>query len=53
MRVGVIGAGSMGSLYNDAVTLLLKGVEKHSTQTLRGPAIDYDRLEAEAAKEHG
>ena len=40
--------------YNDAVTLLLKGVEKHWAQTLRGPAIDYDRLEAEAAaKEHG
>jgi hypothetical protein len=39
--------------YNDAVSLLLKGVEKHSAQTRRGPAIDYDRLEAEGAKEHG
>jgi len=36
--------------YNDALTLLLKGVEKHWAQTVRGPAIDYDRLEAEAAK---
>jgi 2-dehydropantoate 2-reductase len=39
--------------YNDALTLLLKGVEKHWAQTVRGPAIDYDRLEAEAAKDHG
>jgi 2-dehydropantoate 2-reductase len=38
--------------YNDALTLLLKGVEKHWAQTVRGPAIDYDRLEAEAAKDH-
>jgi 2-dehydropantoate 2-reductase len=39
--------------YNDALTLLLKGVEKHWAQTVLGPAIDYDRLEAEAAKDHG
>ena len=38
--------------YNDALSLLLKGVEKHHAQTIRGPAIDYDRLEAEAATEH-
>jgi len=38
--------------YNDALSLLLKGVEKHHAQTVGGPAIDYDRLEAEAAKEH-
>jgi 2-dehydropantoate 2-reductase len=38
--------------YNDALTLLLKGVEKHHAQTVQGPAIDYDRLEAEAATEH-
>ena len=38
--------------YNDALALLLKGVEKHHAQTIRGPAIDYDRLEAEAATEH-
>jgi len=38
--------------YNDALTLLLKGVEKHHSQMVRGPAIDYDRLEAEAATEH-
>jgi 2-dehydropantoate 2-reductase len=38
--------------YNDALTLLLKGVEKHHAQTVRGPAIDYGRLEAEAATEH-
>ncbi len=38
--------------YNDALTLILKGVEKHFAQTVRGPAIDYDRLEAEAAKDH-
>ena len=38
--------------YNDALTLLLKGLETHRAQTVRGPAIDYDRLEAEAAKDH-
>lgn len=38
--------------YNDALTLILKGVEKHFAQTVRGPAIDYDRLEAEAAQKH-
>ncbi|MGH2650326.1 MAG: ketopantoate reductase family protein [Actinomycetota bacterium] len=38
--------------YNDALTLILKGVEKHFAQTVRGPAIDYDRLEAEAAQDH-
>ena len=38
--------------YNDALTLLLKGVEVHRAQALRGPAIDYDRLEAEAARAH-
>jgi 2-dehydropantoate 2-reductase len=38
--------------YNDALTLLLKGVEVHRAQALRGPAIDYDRLEAEVAKGH-
>jgi 2-dehydropantoate 2-reductase len=38
--------------YNDALSLLLKGVEKHRAQTIRGPVIDYDRLEAEAATEH-
>jgi 2-dehydropantoate 2-reductase len=38
--------------YNDALSLLLKGVEKHHAQTVHGPAIDYDRLEAEAATEH-
>jgi hypothetical protein len=38
--------------YNDALSLLLKGVEKHHAQTVRGPAIDYDRLEAKAATEH-
>jgi len=38
--------------YNDALTLLLKGVEKHHAQTIRGPAIDYERLEAEAATDH-
>src|SRR5262245_6724650 len=38
--------------YNDALTLLLKGVEKHWAQAVRGPAIDYDRLEAEAAEGH-
>jgi 2-dehydropantoate 2-reductase len=38
--------------YNDALSLLLKGVEKHRAQTLRGPAIDYDRLEVEAAQGH-
>jgi len=35
--------------YNDALTLLLKGVEKHRVQVVHGPAIDYDRLEMEAA----
>jgi 2-dehydropantoate 2-reductase len=38
--------------YNDALTLILKGLETHRAQTVRGPAIDYDRLEAEAAKDH-
>jgi 2-dehydropantoate 2-reductase len=38
--------------YNDALTLLLKGVEVHRAQALRAPAIDYDRLEAEAASAH-
>jgi 2-dehydropantoate 2-reductase len=38
--------------YNDALSLMLKGVEKHSAQAIRGPAIDYDRLETEAASEH-
>jgi len=34
--------------YNDALTLILKGLEKHRAQTVLGPAIDYDRLEAAA-----
>lgn len=38
--------------YNDALTLILKGLEKHRAQTVLGPIIDYDRLEAEAAKGH-
>src|SRR5262249_14082923 len=38
--------------YNDALSLLLKGVEKHRAQTIRAPAIDYERLEAEAATDH-
>ena len=42
----------MPTPYNDALTLLLKGVETRRAQALRGPAIDYDRLEAEAAKDH-
>jgi len=35
--------------YNDALTLLLKGLEQHRAQVVHGPAIDYDRLEREAA----
>ena len=35
--------------YNDALTLLLKGLEQHRAQVVHGPAIDYDRLEREAS----
>ncbi len=38
--------------YNDALTLILKGLEKHRAQVVHGPEIDYDCLEAEAAKDH-
>jgi 2-dehydropantoate 2-reductase len=38
--------------YNDALTLLLKGVEVHRAQVLRGPVIDYEQLEAQAAATH-
>ncbi|MGE0503402.1 MAG: ketopantoate reductase family protein [Rhizobiaceae bacterium] len=36
--------------YNDALALLVKGLEKARAQALHGPPIDYDHLEAEAAR---
>ena len=35
--------------YNDALTLLIKGLEKSRRQALLDTPIDYDRMEAEAA----
>lgn len=35
--------------YNDALTSLIKGLEKARRQALHGPAIDYQALEREAA----
>jgi 2-dehydropantoate 2-reductase len=36
--------------FNEALTLLIKGLEKSRAQALHGPSIDYEKLEAEAAK---
>ncbi len=36
--------------YNDAISLALKGLETHRAQIVRGPAIDYEKLEAEAGE---
>ena len=36
--------------FNEALTLLIKGLEKSRAQAVHGPSIDYEQLEAEAAK---
>lgn len=35
--------------FNEAITMLIKGLEKSRTQALRVPPIDYDAMEAKAA----
>ena len=34
--------------YNEALTLLVKGLEKSRMQAIHGPVIDYDSLESSA-----
>ena len=36
--------------FNEAITMLIKGLEKSRKQSVDGPSIDYDALEAEAAR---
>ena len=36
--------------FNEALTMLIKGLEKSRRQTLHGPPIDYDAMEAEATR---